>query len=216
METELRELLREIARGDWLARHAPEGSRRLNDVAFSGNGEPTSAPQFAEAVERVRSVLAELELLGKIRLVLITNGSLVHQREVQRGLRALASANGEVWFKLDSATEEGMRAINDVAPGLERVRTNLRLSCELAPTWIQTCVFARKGAPPSEHEQEALLAFLRAVLREGPPPRGLLLYGLARPSHQPEASELGRLPREWLESFARRIRALGLETHVFH
>jgi len=215
MEDELRGLLREIAQGDWLARHAPEGARRLNDVAFSGNGEPTSAPQFAEAVERARAVLAELELLGRIRLVLITNGSLVHQREVKRGLRALATANGEVWFKLDSATEEGMRAINDVAPGLERVRTNLRLACELAHTWIQTCVFARKGAPPSAEEQEALLAFLRAHLREGPPPRGLLLYGLARPSHQPEAPELARLPVAWLESFAARIRALGLETRVF-
>jgi wyosine [tRNA(Phe)-imidazoG37] synthetase (radical SAM superfamily) len=215
MADELRELLGEIVRGDWLARHAPEGARRLNDVAFSGNGEPTSAPQFREAVERVRTVLAELELLGRIKLVVISNGSLVHQREVQRGLRALASANGELWFKLDSATEEGMRAINDVAPGLERVRTNLRLACELVPTWVQTCVFARRGAPPSEHEQAALLAFLRAHLREGPAPRGLLLYGLARPSHQPEAPELSRLPLEWLETFAERIRALGLETRVF-
>jgi pyruvate-formate lyase-activating enzyme len=215
MEDELRDLLREIARGDWLARHAPEGARRLNDVAFSGNGEPTSSPQFAEAVGRTRAVLAELGLLGRVKLVLITNGSLVHQREVQRGLRALASANGEVWFKLDSATEEGLRAINDVAPGLARVRTNLRIACELAPTWIQTCVFARKGGPPSEGEQVALLEFLSAHLREGPPPRGLLLYGLARPSYQPEAPELARLPVAWLEAFATRIRALGLETRVF-
>lgn len=215
LEEELRGLLREIARGDWLARHAPEGARRLNDVAFSGNGEPTSSPQFAPAVESARVVLAELGLLGRIKLLVITNGSLVHQREVQRGLRALAPANGELWFKLDSATEEGMRAINDVAPGLARVRTNLRLACGLVPTWIQTCVFARRGEPPSAHEQEALLAFLRAHLREGPPPRGLLLYGLARPSHQPEAPELARLPRAWLDDFAQRIRALGLETRVF-
>lgn len=215
MTGELRELLRAITRGDWLARHAPEGARRLNDVAFSGNGEPTSSPQFAAAVERARGVLAELELLGRVKLVLITNGSLVHQREVQKGLRALASAGGELWFKLDSATEEGMRAINDVAPGLARVRANLRTACELAPTWIQTCVFARNGAPPSAHEQASLLEFLRAHLREGPPPRGMLLYGLARPSHQPEAPELARLPREWLEAFAARVRALGLETRVF-
>jgi wyosine [tRNA(Phe)-imidazoG37] synthetase (radical SAM superfamily) len=215
MADELRELLRAITRGDWLARHAPEGARRLNDVAFSGNGEPTSSPQFAAAVERARSVLAELELLGRVKLVLITNGSLLHQREVQKGLRALASAHGELWFKLDSATEEGMRAINDVAPGLARVRANLRTACELAPTWIQTCVFAHRGAPPSEHEQAALLEFLRAHLSEGPPPRGMLLYGIARPSHQPEAPELGRLPREWLETFAAQVRTLGLNTRVF-
>ena len=46
-------------------------------------------------------------------------------------------------------------------------------------------------------------------------PRGVLLYGLARPSHQPEAPNLSRLPVEWLEAFATRLRALGLETQVF-
>jgi pyruvate-formate lyase-activating enzyme len=212
---ELRGLLGEIVRSDWLTRHAPEGARRLNDVAFSGDGESTGSPQFAAAVGLARQVLAELELLGKIRMVLITNGSLVHQAEVQKGLRILAAANGEVWFKLDSATDEGMRATNDVSPGLARVRTNLRLACELAPTWIQTCVFARDGAPPAEEEQRALLAFLGAHLRESVAPRGVLLYGLARPSHQPEAPHLSRLPAEWLEGFAIRLRALGLETQVF-
>ena len=215
MEGELRELLGAIRDGDWLARHAPADARRLNDVAFSGNGEPTSSPQFAEAVARARDVLAELELSPPVKLLLITNGSLLHRREVRRGLEVLGSANGELWFKLDSATREGTRAINDVAPDLERVRANLRLACGLVPTWIQTCVFARAGAPPSEHEQAALLAFLRRHLAEGPAPRGLLLYGLARPSHQPEAGELARLPREWLDAFAARIRALGLETRVF-
>ena len=56
LERELRGMLAEIARTDWLARNAPEGARRLNDVAFSGNGEPTSSPRFAEAVERKRQV----------------------------------------------------------------------------------------------------------------------------------------------------------------
>ena len=215
LERELRGLLTEITRGDWLARHAPEGARRLNDVAFSGDGEPTSSPSFPAAVEVSAKVLAELGLLGRVARVLITNGSLLHQAAVQRGVRGLAVHRGEVWFKLDSATESGMRAINDSAPGLERVRTNLRLACELAPTWIQTCVFARNGQPPSEDEQSALLEFLAAHLRENVAPRGVLLYGLARPSHQPEAPELARLPAEWLEAFAVRLRALGLETRVF-
>jgi len=215
LERELRGLLGEITRGGWLERHAPEGARRLNDVAFSGNGEPTSSPQFTAALELVRRLLVELELLGRLKVVLITNGSLVHTAEVQRGLRVLASAGGEVWFKLDSATDEGMRALNDVAPGMARVRANLRTACALAPTWIQTCVFARNGSPPSAGERSALVELLRAELREGLHPRGVLLYGLARPSHQPEAPELARLPPEWLEDFARELRALGLEVRTF-
>ena len=211
---ELRQMLGAIVHGDYLERHVPEGSRRLNDVAFSGNGEPTSSPQFAEAVLLVREVLAELGLLGRIQIVLITNGSLVHKREVQRGLAALAESNGVVWFKLDSATEAGRRAMNDEGAGLERARTNLRLAAELCPTWIQTMALARKGAPPSDEERRAYLAFLRDELARGLRLEGVLLYGLARPSHQPEAAELSPLPAAWLEAFADEIRALGLEVRV--
>jgi wyosine [tRNA(Phe)-imidazoG37] synthetase (radical SAM superfamily) len=212
---ELDGMLAEIVRGDWLARNVPADSRHLADLAFSGNGEPTSSPQFAAAVGVARAALARFELLGRVKLVLITNGSLIHGRDVQAGLRALATANGEVWFKLDSATAEGMRAINDAAPGLERVRANLRTACELAPTWIQTCVFARNGAPPSAAEQEALLAFLAESRGDGVPPRGVLLYGLARASHQPEAHELARLPETWLRDFAGRVARLGFDVQVF-
>ena len=215
LERELRGLLGQVTSAEWLAHHAPEGARRVNDIAFSGDGESTGSPDFRAAVELVRRVRAELGLEARVKLVLITNGSLAHRPEVQAGLRALGATNGEVWFKLDSATEAGMRAINDVAPGLERVRTNLRTACALAPTWIQTCVFARRGEPPNAEEQRAYLEFLRAQLADGTAPLGVLLYGLARPSYQPEASELARLPREWLEGFAGRIRALGLEVRVF-
>ena len=38
--------------------------------------------------------------------------------------------------------------------------------------------------------------------------------GTRRPSHQPEAPSLARLPREWLDGFAAELRALGLEVHV--
>ena len=36
-------------RGDEVSRHAPE-LRRLNDIAFSGDGEPTTYPNFPEIV----------------------------------------------------------------------------------------------------------------------------------------------------------------------
>jgi hypothetical protein len=41
-----------------------------------------------------------------------------------------------------------------------------------------------------------------------------LLYSLARQSFQPEAGHLQALPAGWLETFASRIRVLGLEVKV--
>ena len=70
-----------------------------------------------------------------------------------------------------------------------RLRVQIQMSLR-SSTWIQTCAFARRGEPPSEPEQAALVDFLRARLAEGVKLQGILLYSLARESHQPEASEL--------------------------
>jgi wyosine [tRNA(Phe)-imidazoG37] synthetase (radical SAM superfamily) len=163
----------------------------------------------------VLEVLSEAKLLGRTKLVLITNGSLIHRSHVEQGLSELAGVRGEAWFKLDSATETGLERINGCHTGLARLRTNLSLCAGLIPTWIQTCLFSWKGEPPSEPEQASLVEFLGERVSEGVPLRGVLLYGLARPSHQPEASELARLPAPWLEAFGDRLRSTGLEVRVF-
>ena len=135
-----------------MAREVPEEARRLNDVAFSGNGEPTTSPQFAEAVELVERLLGDVGLLGEIRVVLITNGSRLHRPDVQRGIERMARFGGEVWFKLDSATREGRRRLNDIEVPDARVENNLRTAARLCRTRIQTCVVALDGeawGPPS-------------------------------------------------------------------
>ncbi|MEM7310470.1 MAG: radical SAM protein [Planctomycetota bacterium] len=214
LEGELREMMLDIVRGDFLTERVPEGSRRLNDVAFSGNGEPTSSPRFREAVETVVAVLRELDLAGELKLVLITNGSLTHRPEVQAGLRLLAANRGEVWYKLDSATDAGAERLNSNRAGPARALSNLRAAAELCPTWVQTMALARNGEPPSEAEREAYLAALDELVRDGVALEGVLLYGLQRASYQPEADELSAVPTGWLEEYAERIRGAGLAVRV--
>ena len=214
LEYELAGFLDEVLAGEWMVRHVPEGSRVLKDVAFSGNGEPTSARELPEVVALVGRVLRARDLVGRIEVVLITNGSLVDKEHVRRALPALAEIGGVVWFKLDSATDEGRRRINDASITTGKVRANLEIAARACPTWIQTIALARAGAPPDDGEVEAYLAFVRALVEDRVPVRGVLLYGLARASHQPEAAELSALPREWLDSFAARIEAAGLTVRV--
>lgn len=215
LRTELSGLLEDVVHGDFLARSLPEGSRHLRDVAFSGDGEPTSSPQFAEAIDVVGEVLARYELVGRINVVLITNGSLIERVEVQRGLDALAALGGEAWFKLDTATAEGFVAVHDTPTEPARHLRRLATCASHCPTWVQTCAFARAGAPPSEVEQQAYLDALADAVEAGVALRGVLLYGLARPSHQPEAPELSALPAAWLEAYGERITTrTGLEVRV--
>ncbi len=214
LEAELKRMLSDVVDGDFMQRRVPEGARRLNDVAFSGNGEPTSSPDFPQAVEVVARVLGEFDLLGRIAVILITNGTLTHRAEVQRGIVRMAEVGGRVWFKLDSATQEGAARINsNTASVAERLRRLNEIS-RLCPTWIQTCMFARDGQPPSLVEREAYVAAVGQLLSDGAPLEGVLLYGLARPSMQPEAPTLSRLDAAWLEAFATEIRSLGIAVNV--
>ena len=214
LEKELRSFLDELLHGDFMQSRVPEGMRRINDIALSGNGEPTSAAEFSQVIELIGRMRREMVVPEAVKTVLITNGSLLHRSEVQQGLRAMAQLNGEIWFKLDRASEEGMKLVNDTNVGMDKVRGNLETAIALCPTWLQTCWFALDGAAPGRQGEEDYLEFVSALLRDGHRPQGVLLYGLARPSMQPEASRLSVLPAESLEAFAARIGGLGLPVKV--
>lgn len=211
LDLELRQMLGNIAQGDYLLRHAPPEARRLVDVAFSGNGEPTSAQAFPEAVAVAAGAMADLLAGEKVPLRLITNGSQLHRAGVQHGIARLAQQGGEVWFKFDRATIEGIARVNGVRMQPQRALVRLRRCAELAPTWVQTCFFAIDGSGPSADEREAYLAAvagLRGVIE------GVQLYGLARPSMQPDASRLSAVAASDLESFAAEIGQLGIRVAV--
>lgn len=214
LEVELVGLLEDVLEGDFMEQCVPAEARRLNDLAFSGNGEPTSSPQFAEAVALVGRVLERFELAGELKTVLITNGSLIHQERVQLGLRRLAPLRGEVWYKLDSATSAGQQRVNSNRAGPERARSNLVLAASLCPTWIQTMVMDWNGCTLGGAERVAYLELLAGLARAEVPPRGVLLYGLARTSHQPEAPELSPAAPEHLQDLAHAIEELGLAVKV--
>jgi wyosine [tRNA(Phe)-imidazoG37] synthetase (radical SAM superfamily) len=92
---------------------------------------------------------------------------------------------------------------------MEKVLRNLHTAARLCPTWIQTCVFALDGLPPPAREVDAYLDCLARLRSEGVELRGVMLYGVARPSHQPEARRISELPEAWPNELARRLRALG-------
>ncbi len=202
LREELESFLSSIIDGDFMQRAVPPAARCLMDIAFSGNGEPTSAPEFADAMSIAREVLEERGLLPDVKLRLITNGSLMHREVVQRGVTTIGECGGEVWFKLDRVGEEATRAINGVPQVPATVLANLRRAAALAPTWIQTCWFAVDGKAPSTAERQAYCELLRQVRGEI---AGIHLYGLARPSMQPLADLLTRLPKAALEEFAAEI-----------
>ncbi|MDR3410383.1 MAG: radical SAM protein [Formivibrio sp.] len=211
LEDELRWMLGQIMHGDFMRTRVPEDVRRLNDVAFSGNGEPTTSKQFEECVALVGRVLADFELVGQIKLVLITNGSQLDRPDVQSALDLMSRLNGEVWFKFDRAPDGHFNAVNQVVLSPVQVARRLRTSADLCSTWLQTCMFAQDGQLPDATAIQAWLDFVKARLNEGVLLQGVLLYGLARQPMLPGASEhLSAAPAEWMEALKTQIQDLGL------
>ena len=214
LESELRDFLNKLLHGNFMQSRVPEEARRINDIALSGNGEPTSSSEFVEVIELIARVRRAAALPEAVKTVLITNGSLLYRGSVQQGLRDMAKLNGEVWFKLDRASEAGMRIVNDTQISMKKVRENLVASMACCPTWLQTCWFSLDGEPPSRRDEDDYLEFVSSLLRDGHRPQGVLLYSLARPSMQPEAPRLSALSAEQLQVFADRIGELGLQVKV--
>jgi wyosine [tRNA(Phe)-imidazoG37] synthetase (radical SAM superfamily) len=211
LERELDDFLRDAVSGDFMATRVPAGARQLVDVAFSGNGEPTSATEFPAAVAIVERVLARHGLAGKLIIRVITNGSLLDRKAVQAGIARIGRAGGEIWFKVDAGTAAGFARINGTRVPPDRVSRRLAACAALAPTWVQTCMFRRNGELPTEQELSAWLELLAPLARHL---AGVHLYSLARPSLQVEAPRLARIDAAWMEAFAERVRKAGLTVRV--
>lgn len=216
LSREFRSLLTDILAGDLFVTETPAGENRLVDVAFSGNGEPTSAPEFCQVVDEVYRILDERLPDSPLPLRLITNGSLLHRQTAQEGIRHIGQRGGEVWFKVDRLIPRSSRLLNGVTISPERLLRNLARCAELATTWVQTCWVGLDGEAPGEDEKTAYLNFLVSLCRQqNLPLRGVLLYGMARTSAQPGAQRLSRLPEDVLADFAQRItEETGLEVRV--
>lgn len=209
LEAELKGLLDNPALSPMIPPDTPASMRQIRDIAFSGNGEPTSSPQFIEAVEIARHQRDAHGL--DIPLVLITNGSLLLRPEVQKGVKALADAGGLVWFKVDRLLPESMKQINGISYKPEQIQHRLDIACRLGPVWLQTCWVAWDGKAPGADDEAAYLAF---VARNAHQIQGVHLYGLARPSLQPEALHLTALSAEVMQAWADRISATGVRVQV--
>lgn len=215
LEDELRFFLDDVLNGDFYQRfQVDEDKRVIKDIAISGNGEPSSVKDFDKAVALIGEIATEIGVLPHSNFVLITNGSLVHQAKVQDGLRKLREYGGEVWFKLDSATEEGRALINNAGQSCKAGVENLLLSAKLCPTKLQICLLDYDKQGLSSKERMAFLSLLEMIKEKNVRLKGVMLYTIERPSLQPESSRLEKLSPEIMNEFAGQIRRLGFDVSV--
>jgi len=187
----------------------------VQDIAFAGDGEPTTSPQFPEILAMVAHLLQQRSADDRPAYVrLITNGSQLQHAHVQHALKQLHALGGEVWFKLDAGNDAEMLAINDTRLPLSLHLQRLQACCALCNTWVQTAVVSRK-VNNEITTTPSLAGYLQALLPFKQQLEGILLYGIARPSQQDSQGCLQATSSAILEKLAETLRTQGFCVRMF-
>ena len=213
MGTELSQTLQMVDDG-WL-RHLPRYANLPQDllhvrhVTLSGDGEPTLAEKFAEAVGAVAHVRA----VGRFfKIVLVTNSTALDNPRVQEGLRFFTRED-EVWAKLDGGTDAYIRKVNGSTAPLEKILSNILVIGRQRPVVIQSLFPAINGEPPSDFEIEEYAQRLKELKEQGAEISHVQIYSATRPMAQVGCSHL---PLKTLSRIAQTVRKVAeLRAEVF-
>ncbi len=205
----------------------PAPLRRLNDIAFSGDGEPTTCPEFAGACElaielRESFFPATPGALARAiapKLVTITNATMFHQPAVREALGRLDRHGGEVWAKLDAGTEAYYELVDRTTIPLQRVLENIlwaarTLGQDRGGIVIQSLFMKVHGVPPAREEIAAFVDRLGHVLNEGGRLKLVQVYTVARGTTEAYATALteGEL-EEIAGAVTGRLKGLAVEVY---
>jgi wyosine [tRNA(Phe)-imidazoG37] synthetase (radical SAM superfamily) len=169
-------------------------------LTFSGNGEPTLHPRFAELVEGVRALRDRL--LPAARVAVLSNSTTVSDREVRAALGRLDVRI----MKLDAGDETTFVRFNCPAPGisLAGILDGLRT---LPGVTLQTLFAGGAGGNAAPVEVDAWIDAARTVH-----PIAVQIYTLDRGW---PARDLEPLTRDALLAIRDRARRLGLSAETF-
>lgn len=192
-------------------RDVPADRRRLNDIAFSGDGEPTTYRNFDELMSAVAE-LKRQHRLPDVKMVLITNASMFHKPTVERGLKILDENNGEVWAKLEAGTDPYYQLVERTKVPFRRVLDNIAAAAKARPLIIQSLFMRIEGAAPPDSEIDAFCNRLSEIISAGGKLKLVQVYTVARP---PAESFVTALTDEELETIAAKVRTRGIAAEVF-
>jgi len=169
--------------------------REPDYLTLSGNGEPTSHPEFPAIVDRIREVAEH----SGADLALFTNGCRLDDPAV----RAAVGRIDDPFVKLDAGTPETFAAVNrPVGIEFEELLDVLASMDEVA---IQAMQFEGEIGNLDDENVEAWIEAVEHV-----DPVAVDLYTIARPT----AYDLQAASRERLDEIADRLEARGIPTRV--
>jgi wyosine [tRNA(Phe)-imidazoG37] synthetase (radical SAM superfamily) len=190
----------------------PPALRRLNDIAFSGDGEPTTYTNFDEIIARCADLKQRLGL-GGLKMVLITNASRFHCPPVQRALANFDRHNGEIWAKLDAGTEEYFKLVDRAPMGFQKILGNITAAAQVRPIVIQSLFMRINGEPPSPAELAAYCDRLSEIVAAGGRIKLVQVYTIARRPTESFVTSLSDAEVDAIRDLVRQRTGLAAESY---
>jgi len=175
-------------------------------ITFAGNGEPTIHPNFAGIIDD--TIEARNKYAPEAAISILSNASMLHKQVVQEALKKV-DKNIQ---KLDSAVESTFQIINQASSGLT---LNKIIDCLVSfdgKLIIQT-LFLRgeyNGKIIDNTTDEEIDAWLKVLIKVNP--EYVMLYPIDTGT---PAKGLEKISEEELNSIAKRVNELGIETKVY-
>jgi wyosine [tRNA(Phe)-imidazoG37] synthetase (radical SAM superfamily) len=182
-------------------RNTPPEFRRLNDIAFSGDGEPTTFRNFTEIIAECARV-KQTHAMHEVKMVLITNASMFHRTRVQHALSLLDANQGEIWAKLDAGTADYFQRVDRTTIPFERILDNILQAARVRPLVIQSLFMRINDQPPDEVEIEAYINRLLEIVAAGGKLQLIQIYTIAR---QPTENYVSPLTHAEVDSIVSRV-----------
>ena len=184
---------------------AKQEFRRINDIAFAGDGEPTTCPQFKEVVIGVGQMIQKYNF--DVRYHLLTNATLFHTKRIQQALDVFCNDyQGEIWAKLDAGSEAWFQRVDGTKFPFKRILDNIELvASRYQNQTVLQCMFHKFGdEAPSKTEIEMWVNRIVSVLEKGGKIRLVQVYTVAR---KPADKSVLPLSKDFLEMIGELLRS---------
>jgi len=183
-----------------------EEGTHIDSITFSGNGEPTLHPQFAEIIDRL--LVIRNHYYPDAVITCLTNATQLQKPEIREALIKIENP----MLKLDAGLPELYQIINrpTIAVTWKDTVEGMR---EFHGKFIMQSLFLKgevDGQAFDNTSEENVTAWLQAV--QELQPKRVVLYSLDR---ETPAKQLVKIYKGDLEKIADKVRALGIEAQVY-
>lgn len=191
----------------------PQPLRAIKDIAFSGDGEPTTSKWLRECIEVTAAVRSEAGL-DDAKLVLITDACYLTRPEVEAGLAILDENNGQIWVKLDAGTEAYFQKVNRPNYPITHVVENIISASRVRPVVIQSLFMRIDGEPPDDAELAAYVDRFKEITDAGGQIDYVQVYTVAR---RPAEDWVTALTKQEVDRIVDRVhRETGLRSQGYY